>query len=56
MLTVDKASSGASGKDLPANAKGDVKDMGLNHGSGRSLGGGNATHSSVLAWEVPWTE
>ena len=28
-------------KISPANAKGDVKDMGLNHGSGRSPGGGN---------------
>ena len=25
-------------------------------GSGRSPGEGNATHSSILAWEIPWTE
>ena len=25
-------------------------------GSGRSPGEGNATHSSVLAWRIPWTE
>ena len=25
-------------------------------GSGRSPGEGNGTHSSVLAWKVPWTE
>ena len=24
--------------------------------SGRSPGGGPATHSSILAWEIPWTE
>ena len=24
--------------------------------SGRPLGVGNATHSSILAWESPWTE
>ena len=30
--------------------------MGSNPGWGRSLGGGNATHSGVLAWEIPWTE
>ena len=24
-------------------------------GSGRSPGEGTATHSSVLAWEIPWT-
>ena len=25
-------------------------------GSGRSPGGGMATHSSILAWEIRWTE
>ena len=25
-------------------------------GSGRSLEKGMATHSSILAWEIPWTE
>ena len=25
-------------------------------GSGRSPGGGRATHSSILAWRIPWTE
>ena len=25
-------------------------------GSGRSPGGGMATHSSILAWRSPWTE
>ena len=25
-------------------------------GSGRSPGGGMATHSSILAWRIPWTE
>ena len=24
--------------------------------SGRSPGEGNTTHSSVLAWEIPWTK
>ena len=24
--------------------------------SGRSLQKGMATHSSILAWEIPWTE
>jgi len=23
---------------------------------GRSPGGGQATHSSILAWRIPWTE
>ena len=42
-------------KNLPANA-GDIRDVGLISGSGRSLGGGHATHSSILAWRIPWTE
>ena len=25
-------------------------------GLGRSLEKGTATHSSILAWEIPWTE
>ena len=36
----------------PANA-GDIGDVGLIPGSGRSPGGGHATHSSVLAWRIP---
>ena len=31
-------------------------DPGLTPGSGRSSGEGNGTHSSILAWEIPWTE
>ena len=30
--------------------------MGSIPGSGRSLEEGMATHSSVLAWRIPWTE
>ena len=39
-------------KDLPANA-GDIKDVGLIPGSGRSLEEGMATHFSILAWRIP---
>ena len=42
-------------KNLPANA-GDVKDMGLIPGSGRSPGGGHGSPLSILAWRIPWTE
>ena len=42
-------------KNPPANA-GDARDTGLIPASGRSPGGGNATHSSILAWEIPRTE
>ena len=43
-------------KNLPANA-GDPRDEVLIPGSGRSpLEEEMATHSSLLAWEIPWTE
>jgi len=35
---------------------GDTGDVGLIPGWGRSPGGGHATHSSILAWRIPWTE
>ena len=31
-------------------------DMGLTSGLGRSPGGGKGTHSSILAWKIPWIE
>jgi len=33
-----------------------TRDTGWIIGSGRSHGEGNATHSSILAWEIPWRE
>jgi len=42
-------------KNPPVNA-GDVRDMGLIPGLGRSLDQEMATHSSILAWRIPWTE
>ena len=39
-------------KNLPANA-GDMTSI---PGSDDSLEEGMATHSSVLAWRIPWTE
>ena len=39
-------------KNPPANA-GDVH---LIHGLGRLPGEGNGNHSSILAWEISWTE
>ena len=38
-------------KNLPA----DAGDTGVIPGLGRSPGEGNATHSNILAWEIPWT-
>ena len=39
-------------KNLPANA-GDAGDTGSISGSGRSPGGGNGNHSSILAGKIP---
>ena len=42
-------------KNLPANA-GDLRDSGLILGWEDLLEKGMATHSSILAWRIPWTE
>ena len=42
-------------KNSPAIA-GDVSDSGSIPESGRSPGGGTATHSSILAWRIPRTQ
>ena len=39
----------------PANA-GDVRDLGLIPDQEDHLEVGMATHSSILAWRIPWTE
>ena len=46
---------GASDKEPPANA-GDVREACSIPSSGRSLKKEMATHSSILAWKVPWPE
>ena len=48
---------GASSKELLANA-GHVRDAGSINRLGREdpLEEGIATHSSILAWRIPWTE
>ena len=45
-------SSGSVGKESTFSSG----DLGLIPGSGRSPREGIATHSSILAWEIPWTE
>ena len=42
-------------KNLPANA-GDIRDEGLIPGWEDLLEEGMATHFSILAWRIPWTE
>ena len=42
-------------KNSPADA-GDIRDVGSSLGWEDPLEEGVATHSSVLAWRIPWTE
>ena len=42
-------------ENLPANA-GDVRNTGSIPGSEDPPDKGMATHSSILAWRIPWTE
>ena len=41
--------------NLLANA-GNIRDLGSIPGLGRLWRQGMATHSSILAWRIPWTE
>ena len=43
------------GTKLPANAR-DIRDLGSIPESGDPLEEVMATHSSILAWRIPWTE
>ena len=47
--------SGAVVKDSPTKAE-DIGDVGLILGSRRSPGKEMATHSCIIAWEIPWIE
>ena len=40
----------------PTYSAGGAGDMGLMPGLGRSSKGGQAAHSSILAWRISWTE
>ena len=42
-------------KKPPANAR-DIRMRVRSLGQEDPLGAGMATHSSILAWEIPWTE
>ena len=42
-------------KNLPANAR-DIRETGSILGQEGPLEEGMATHSSILAWRIPWTE
>ena len=40
----------------PSVSEGHIRDTDLIPESGRSPGGGNGNHFSILAWRTPWTE
>ena len=42
-------------KNPPPN-EGDIRDMDFTPGLEDPLQEGMATHSSILAWRIPWTE
>ena len=42
-------------KNLTANA-GDIRDVGLIPGKGRSLGGESGNSLQYSCWEIPWIE
>ena len=44
------------GGSVVKNPLANARDTDLIPDLGRSPGEGNGTHSSILAWEIPWTE
>ena len=48
--------AGFPGGSVVKNPPDDAGDSDSTPGLGRVPGEGNATHSSILAWEIPWTE
>ena len=54
-MTAPSTTCFPGGSDGKASAY-NVGDPGSIPGSGRSSGEGNGTHSSILAWKIPWTE
>ena len=55
-LLVYLQTAGFPGGSVVKNPPDDAGDLDSTPGLGRSPGEGNATHSSILAWEIPWTE
>ena len=41
---------------FPGGTVGDIRDAGSIPGSEKPLEEGMATHSSILAWRIPWIE
>ena len=47
---------GGTNAKNPSASAGDIRDTGSIPELGRSPAGGTATHCSILAWRIPWTE
>ena len=55
MTLVDRLPQWLSGNESACSAR-DTRDVSSILGLGRCPGGGNAAHSSILAWRIPRTE
>ena len=55
-LNNNKGFAGDSVVKKPPGNSGDTGDLSSIPGQGRSLGGGNGSYFSILAWKIPWTE
>ena len=55
-VSLPKHCMGFPGSSVAKNPPANAGDAGLIPGSGRSPAKGNGNPSSILAWEVPWTE
>ena len=56
LLSTHRASQVGLVVKIPAANAGDIKDMGLIPGLGRSPEGGHGNPLQYLAWRIPWTE
>ena len=56
LLSIHRASQVGLVVKIPAANAGDIKDMGLIPGLGRSPEGGHGNPLQYLAWRIPWTE
>ena len=55
-LSSSRSSIGLPGSSESKESACNAGNLGLIPGLERSPGEGNATHSSILAWRIPWTE
>ena len=54
-LSISRGSEGFSCGSVGKESACNTGDLGSIPGLGRSLEKGKATHSSILAWRIPWT-